>query len=783
MADKSAAGKKPAAKWSSPGNTGRKEPAKKSTAKKPAAKKAKEKAAVAKQSLDEAQATAETGPKRTPDIDASGEPRVGVFICHCGTNIAGFLDVEDVTEYASTLPGVVFATRNLYTCAEDGISAIKDAIREHSLNRVVVASCTPRTHEPLFRDACEEAGLNKYLFEFANIRDQCSWVHMHEWDEATAKARDLVRMSVMRAALLQPLDEISIDIHPASMVIGAGIAGMTAALSMADQGFEVFLVEKEAEVGGMLRNLDSLTPTGSDPGTVISRYLERIKANQNIHVHTGASLKAINGYFGNFDVTVAVGDREETFMVGTIVVATGAEEMKPEGLYGYGELSNVITQGQLEVLLKEGRLPEIKDAVIINCVGSRGQRVSYCNRICCMVGIKNAVALKEKYPEANVSILHNDIEVYGVIQEEWYKKARAMGVRFRKYSPERRPEVFADGGRLAVKTYMELMQREIELPADIVVLSSPLVQTQGGLDLAKMLRVPVGQDKFFFEAHVKLRPVDFATDGIYVCGTAQGPKDIPESVAQAHAAASHAVNPMRKETVNAEAITSSVDQDACIGCGFCAWVCPFGAVEMVADEQNRWVSSINAALCKGCGACAAGCPTLAINTQHFTEDQTLAQIKAAFPQASEPGPGYYPQILAFTCNWCSYAGADLAGVSRFQYPANVRIIRLMCSARIDPLYVLEAFRHNADAVLMSGCHIGDCHYISANLMTEARFFALKDYLAALGVDPDRLQLAWISAAEGEKWAEAVKSIVDIATKLGPMDKSALRYKASERAPV
>lgn len=783
MADKSAAGKKPAARSSSPGKTGRKEPARKSAAKKPAAKRAKEKAAVAKQSLDAAQATAETGPKRPPAIDASGEPRIGVFVCHCGTNIAGFLDVEDVTEYASTLPGVVFATRNLYTCAEDGISAIKEAIKEHGLNRVVVASCTPRTHEPLFRDACEEAGLNKYLFEFANIRDQCSWVHMHEWDEATAKARDLVRMSVMRAALLQPLDEISIDIHPASMVVGAGIAGMTAALSMADQGFEVFLVEKEAEIGGMLRNLDSLTPTGADPGTIISRYLERIKANRNIHVHTGASLKTVKGYFGNFDVSVAAGDREETFKVGTIVVATGAEEMKPEGLYGYGELSNVMTQGQLEVLLKEGRLPEIKDAVIINCVGSRGQRVSYCNRICCMVGIKNAVALKEKFPEANVSILHNDIEVYGVIQEEWYTKARAMGVRFRKYSPERRPEVFADGARLAVKTYMELMQRELELPADIVVLSSPLVQTQGGLDLAKMLRVPVGQDKFFFEAHVKLRPVDFATDGIYVCGTAQGPKDIAESVAQAHAASSHAVNPMRKETVNAEAITSSVDQDACIGCGFCAWVCPFGAVEMVADEQNRWVSSINAALCKGCGACAAGCPTLAINTQHFTEDQTLAQIKAAFPEPSRPGTDYYPQVLAFTCNWCSYAGADLAGVSRFQYPANVRIIRLMCSARIDPLYVLEAFRHNADAVLMSGCHIGDCHYISANLMTEARFFALKDYLAALGVDPDRLQLAWISAAEGEKWAEAVKNVVDIATKLGPMDKSALRYKASERMPA
>ncbi len=711
---------------------------------------------------------------------SNDKPRIGVFICHCGSNIAGFLDVAEVTDYAATLPNVVFATRNLYTCAEDGISAIKQAIKEHNLNRVVVASCTPRTHEPLFRDACEEAGLNKYLFEFANIRDQCSWVHMHEWDAATAKARDLVRMSVARASLLEPLQEISVDIYPASCVIGAGIAGMTAALSIAAQGYEVYLIEKEAEVGGVLRGLNRLAPTNADPATVLSRHQQMIESAENIHLYTGAALKSINGYLGNFDVTVAHGDRSESFKVGTIVVATGAQEMKPEGLYGYGELPNVVTESQLERLLKEDHLSDIKDAVIIGCVGGRGERVSYCGRVCCVVGIKNAIALKEKFPEANVSVLHNDIQVYGVIQEELYTKARAAGIRFRKYSPERRPGVSSDAGRLKVTTYLELMQREIEIPADVVVLSSPLEQTQDGLDLAKLLRVPVGQDKFFFEAHVKLRPVDFATDGIYVCGTAQGPKDIAESVAQAHAAASHAVNPMRKETVSTEAIISSVEADNCVGCGFCAWVCPFGAVEMVSDESGRWVSNLNAALCKGCGACAAGCPTLAISTQHFTEDQTLAQITAAFPKISQPGPDFQPQVLAFTCNWCSYAGADLAGVSRFQYPTNVRVIRLMCSARIDPLYVLEAFRHNADVVLMSGCHIGDCHYISANLMTEARFFALKEYLADLGMDPDRLQLEWISASEGEKWAAAIRNIVEIAKRLGPLDKNVLRYKESDR---
>ena len=718
--------------------------------------------------------------KKAGAQDNGNRPRIGVFICHCGSNIAGFLDVVQVTEYASTLPNVAFATRNLYTCAEDGITAIKDAIRERGLTRVVVASCTPRTHESLFRSACEEAGLNKYLFEFANIRDQCSWVHMHDWDRATAKAKDLVRMSVMRAALLQPLEEISIDIHPASLVVGAGVSGMTAALSIASQGYDVFLVEKEARVGGMMRSLHNLTPTNTDPLVVIERYLERLRSNERVHLYTDATIKSINGYFGNFDVAITQGDREEAFKVGTIVVATGSEELKPEGLYGYGELSGVITQGQLELMLNEGKPENVSDVVMIQCAGSRGQTVSYCNRICCMVAIKNAIALKERFPEANISVLHNDIEVYGVIQEEWYKKARAMRVRFHKYSPERRPEVTATDGRLNVHAYLELVQREAEIPADLVVLSSPLVQTQSGLDLAKMLRVPVGQDKFFFEAHVKLRPVDFATDGIYVCGTAQGPKDIAESIAQAHAAASHAVNPMGRGTVNTEAITSSVNQSECVGCGFCAWVCPFGAVRMTVNDKGAFVSDINAALCKGCGACAAGCPTLAITTQHFTEDQTMAQIKAAFPEPGRPGKDFEPKILAFTCNWCSYAGADLAGVSRFQYPPNVRIIRLMCSARIDPLYVLEAFRHNADGVLMSGCHIGDCHYISANLMTEARYNALKEYLAALGVEQGRLQLAWISAAEGEKFAGVIKKIVDDVQKLGPLDKSKLRYKESER---
>ncbi len=774
-------GKKPAKKAAAKkGGAGKKKPAKKTAAKtrkaKAPARKAKKKPAV-------------KTPAKKPEAKAVAvkprdkEPRIGVFVCHCGVNIAGFLDVPDVTEYARTLPHVVYTERNLYTCADDGITAIKNAIKKHKLNRLVVASCTPRTHEPLFRAACVEAGLNKYLFEFANIRDQCSWVHMNDWDRATEKAKGLVRMSVARAALLNPQEEITVDIQPACLVIGGGVSGLSAAESIANQGFEVFLVEKEPRVGGMLNILKNLSPTDADPKKVVKEFAARIKKNPRINLHEGTEIKSIDGYFGNFDVTVEREGKEEKFKVGTIIVATGAEEMKPEGLYGYGELKGVVTQGDLESLLLEGKLPDMEQVVIIQCAGSRGQRVSYCSRICCMVAIKNAIQLKENFPHLQISILHNDIQVYGVIQEEWYKRARGLGVRFRKYTPERRPVVSRDDGGLKVKTYLDLMQKDIEIPADLVVLSTPLIQTESGEKLAKMLRVPLGQEGFFFEAHVKLRPVDFATDGIYVCGTCQGPKDVAESVSQAHAAASHAVNPMTQQTVSTEAVTAMVDQDGCMGCGFCSWVCPFGAVSMVVTEDGRWVSSINEALCKGCGACAAGCPTLAITTRHFTLDQTEAQIEAAFPQPSKPGPEFEPQILAFTCNWCSYAGADLAGVSRFQYPPNVRIIRLMCSARIDPMYVLEAFRHNADAVLMSGCHIGDCHYIDANLMTEQRFEALKVFLRELGVEPERLQLAWISASEGEKFAQVIRDMVQGTKKLGPLDKEKLQFWQAARQPV
>jgi heterodisulfide reductase subunit A len=685
-----------------------------------------------------------------------------------------------VAEYAATLPNVVHAEHNLYSCAEDGLATIKDAIKKHKLNRVLVASCTPRTHEPLFRQTCEEAGLNKYLFEFANIRDQCSWVHMKEWDKATEKAKDLVRMGVARAALLEPQDEIELDIFAATLVIGGGVSGMTTALTIARQGFDVHLVEKEAELGGMLRNLYNIFPENRRAEEVIKELRKRIKETKNLTVHLNTRIDSIDGYYGNFLVVLDEAGEHSRIKVGTIVVATGADEFEPEGLYGYGTDDRIVTQKQLETALKEGKYSDIEEVVMIQCVGSRGQVVPYCSRVCCATAIKNALAIKELFPKAKVEILHNDIEVYGQRYEDNYRRAREAGVRFKKYDPERRPEVVKEDGDLKVRFHHQLMNRDLEYAPDLVVLSTPLVMNEGGIETARMLRVPMGGDKFMFEAHVKLRPVDFATDGLYLCGTCHGPADITESVSQANAAASHAVNPMAQQIVETEAITASVKEDFCVGCGFCVDACPYNAPKLVTREDGKLVSSINEALCKGCGTCVAGCPSFAITARHYQNDQAMTMIHQAFPEPSQPGKDFEPQIIAFTCNWCSYAGADLAGVSRFQYPPNIRIIRFMCSGRIDPMFVFEALRSNADGVLVSGCHIGDCHYIDANYRTKERFEAMEEVIGELGVEPERLRLAWISASEGQKFAETIREMVEDVKKLGPFDKSRLVYKASEK---
>lgn len=553
------------------------------------------------------------------------QARIGVFVCHCGTNIGGFVDVPAVTEYSEKLPGVVYAERNLYTCSADGVRAIKNKIKEHNLDRVIVASCTPRTHAPLFKSTCKEAGVNPYLFEFVNIRDQCSWVHMREPERATEKAKDLIRMGVAKATLLEPSEDISIDIEPSVMIIGAGVSGLTSALTLAKQGFAVHLIEKKEKVGGKLKDLYKLYPTNQKSYESLKPLIDEVEKHERVKLYTSTVINEVNGYIGNFNVTLDKNGEEEKIKVGTIIIATGAEDLEPEGLYGYGEYDNVITQAQLEGVLKEGKLGKPNRVVMIQCVGSRGQVVSYCSKICCMTAIKNAIIIREESPETEVVVLHNDIQVYGSYEDD-YLNAKELGVKFRKYSPDKRPEVSKEGEKLSVKFINELLGAEKDYETDLLVLSTPLIQNPDASDISKLLKVPLGQDKFFFEAHVKLRPVDFATDGIYLCGTARGPADVTESVEQALGAASRASIPMWVGKYSTEAINSIIDPETCIGCGICMSLCPFGAIIEVEDGTAQSIR----ALCKGCGTCVAACPKKAIQQLGFTDDQIRSQIKAVF---------------------------------------------------------------------------------------------------------------------------------------------------------
>lgn len=551
-----------------------------------------------------------------------------MFICHCGINIGGVVNVPEVVKYAETLPNVAHAERNLYTCSSEGLRKIKEAIEKYNLNRVVVASCTPRTHEPLFRATCEEAGVNKYLFEMANIREQCSWVHSHEPEKATEKAKEIVRMAVAKARLLQPQEEPEIDVRPSALVIGGGISGLTSALCLANQGFKVHVVEKERELGGLLKKVHKLYPSMEDASAVLKRAIKAVESNKNIKILTSTVIKGVKGFIGNFDVIVQKGKQKpRTIQVGTIIVASGATSFEPIGMFGYGESKNVVTQLQLEEFLKTGKLKKPKRVVMIQCVGARQPTGrTYCSRVCCMTALKNSMLIKELYPDTDIYILYRELQTYGKEYEEWHRMAQDKGIKFIKYALERPPEVtLTQDGKLSVKVHHALLDEEMTIESDLVVLSTPLIQHEDGKVLSQMLKVPLGADGFFFEAHVKLRPIDFASDGLYVCGTAHSPKDVAESIAQAYGVASRAAIPMALKRLRTEAITSSVDESLCTGCGTCVKLCPYGAIE----KDEKGVARVTAVVCKGCGVCAASCPERAITMRHFTNEQIIAQALAA----------------------------------------------------------------------------------------------------------------------------------------------------------
>jgi heterodisulfide reductase subunit A2 len=553
----------------------------------------------------------------------NSEPRIGVFVCHCGSNIAGYLDMEALADYAETLPHVTFVQRNLYTCSETGINEIKKGIEDHHLNRVVVASCSPRTHEPLFRSSCQEAGLNPYLFEMVNIRDQCSWVHMKEKEDGTTKAKQLIAMGIAKAALLKAQDPIISEVTLRALIIGGGPAGMTAALGLANRGYEVVLVERKTSLGGMLNQLNRLGPSMISAKDFVEEKVRAIMDHPKVTVFTEAHVVDVKGFIGKYQVGVETRTGIKTIDIGVIIVAVGGVPFVPHGMYGY-DGKTVITQFEFEKHLNEGLDPEINNIVMIQCVGIRNEERPYCSRICCQTAIKNAMLVKDHNPDANVFILYRDIQMYGVENEKMFRDSKAKGVRYIHYDPKTPPQVASHN----VKVYHSLFGRDMELPADLVVLSTPLVAHEDVVETSQLLRVPVDENGFFLEGHVKLKPLDFATDGIFLCGSARFPANIRETIAQGLGAAARASIPLSKGSVVVEPIISVLaNEDACRGCGLCVALCPYGALEIEETQKGRKVHVIDVA-CKGCGVCAATCYQHALTINSFTDEQIEAQIDA-----------------------------------------------------------------------------------------------------------------------------------------------------------
>lgn len=598
------------------------------------------------------------------------EIRIGVFICHCGSNIAGIVDCESLTQYSLTLKSVVFATDNLYTCSEAGIRQIMQAIKNNNLNRVVVASCSPRTHQPLFQSACKEAGLNPYLFEMVNIRDQCSWVHAKETEQANKKARDLVHMGVAKASFLKLMSEIESSLVPAALVIGGGIAGLSAAEAMADMGLRVFLVEKEPQTGGILNNLYQLGPENQLSAMhYINNLSKEVENNPDITIYTSSKVCSVTGYIGNFEFTAerqkpatvqqdnagniahdinrtalnnngavigkkgmesvtqkslgsAQNNNTETIKhtVGCIIVATGAVPYQPDKELGYNG-TTVITQMELERRFSDNTF-EADSVVMIQCVGSRTAQREYCSKICCMTAVKNAMIIKQNKPDTRIHILYRDMQMYGTLYERMLWDARGVGIRFDVYD-EKEPPIIEKG---VVRFRHPLMGEVRQITCDLTVLSTPLIPSEDSFDLARIMKLPVDRDGFFLEAHAKLRPLDFSADGIFVCGCARYPATSMEARSEGLGAASRAAAVLFKDKLVKSAIVAQINSETCVMCENCLRICPFEAITR--DSEKR-ICQVNPILCKGCGCCTASCPSQSIALAGFEHQQLFAQIRAA----------------------------------------------------------------------------------------------------------------------------------------------------------
>jgi heterodisulfide reductase subunit A2 len=584
-------------------------------------------AGVAGSGLTESRWT-QTKTKSLPkEIDVHGEPpRIGVFICCCGTNIAGVVDVPAVVEYAKTLPYVVHADENMFSCSQDTQDNMTKLIKEKRLNRLVVSACTPKTHEPLFQETMINAGVNKYLFEMANIRNQCSWVHNHNPEEATQKAKDLTRMAVAKVALHQPLIEPELEVNPSALVIGGGLAGMTAAKTLTEQGYHTYLVEKSENLGGQARQLHE-TWRGEDIQKKLAELIQSAQSNEKIDLHLNADVKTVDGFVGNFKTTIEKDGKKEVLEHGVTIIASGAAELKPDQ-YLYGKNPRVLTGLELDqkFIEKDSSLLKKKSAVFIQCVGSRIPERPYCSKVCCTHSIKNALKLKEINPEIDVFILYRDLRSYG-LREDLYREARSRGIHILRYDFGKELTVSADGEELYVRFTDSSIRRQMEIRPDLIVLATAIVPPKDN-PLARFYKATLNNDGFFMEAHVKLRPVDCTTDGIFICGLAHGPKPVDESIAQAQAAATRAVTLLAKKSIRVSGTVAETLPAVCSSCGVCVSICPYSAPSFTEKGPFAGKAEINPVLCKGCGLCVASCRSGAIHLKGFDNDQIFAQIYA-----------------------------------------------------------------------------------------------------------------------------------------------------------
>lgn len=676
--------------------------------------------------------------------------RVGVFVCDCGSNIAGVVNVPEVVEFARGLDKVVLADEGRWSCSVDYLNKLQALIKEHHVNRVVIASCTPRTHEPLFKRSVKAAGVNPYLLEFVSIREQVSWVHMKEPEIATAKAKDLIKMGVAKAILLEEGQEIKLPVKTECMVIGGGVAGMTAALNVADQGFTAIVIEKAPRLGGKLNEVCFVSHHGhrTPAAKLAQRKIERVMAHPNIKVYTDTEIESVEGYIGNFKVRLkGNGNGEgEGFTVSTVVVATGMQEVEPEGQFAYGTDPRVVTQLQLEGRLKNKAVRDVKDVVMINCVNSKNETRGCCT-VGCHVSVKNALALKTLNPDVNVHILYRDMSM---IKEEHadLERAKAAGIRFLRFADDKYPEVTHADGVLTVRLTDILLGSELALTPDLLVLTTAFQGDQTVDHVRGLLKVSANKQGFFQESHVKLGPLEFPTSGVSLCGCAKSPMLLKESTEEGIGAAMRVSIPMKKGFIEAEGIVADMDLTNCNQCGLCSKKCPYNAIKVDAEGRPEVIK----ALCKGCGLCAADCPKECISIVHYSDPQIFAQIEAALEENADR------KIIAFVCHWCALGGVDMAGVSRLQYPSNARLIRVMCSARVSIKMIRHAFEKGAAGVLVAGCEFPTCHYITGNYEAEKRVGRARKKLAKAGFDPEKLQVTWCSAADGPKFASVMRTM-------------------------